>query len=117
MPKLIVQEGYRQVSEVAVPEGQISVGRSTDNDLVLSRRGVSRHHLRLRCSGNTVHVEDLGSRNGTFLNSLPVTTETELKHMDVIQIGDTTCGKPYGFYAFDNCGISYFSIQFRGINE
>lgn len=36
--------------------------------------------------------------------------------IEVIQIGDTTCGKPYGFYAFDNCGISYFSIQFRGIN-
>lgn len=36
--------------------------------------------------------------------------------IEVIQIGTTTCGKPYGFYAFDNCGTSYFSIQFRGIN-
>jgi C-terminal processing protease CtpA/Prc len=35
---------------------------------------------------------------------------------EVIQIGTTTCGKPYGFYAFDNCGMSYFSIQFRGVN-
>jgi len=34
----------------------------------------------------------------------------------VIQIGSTTCGKPYGFYAFDNCGTTYFSIQFRGVN-
>ncbi len=37
--------------------------------------------------------------------------------VEVIQIGDTTCGKPYGFYAFDNCGTSYFSIQFRGVNQ
>lgn len=37
--------------------------------------------------------------------------------VDVIQIGSTTCGKPYGFYAFDNCGTSYFSIQFRGVND
>jgi len=37
--------------------------------------------------------------------------------VDVIQIGDTTCGKPYGFYPEDNCGTTYFSIQFRGVNN
>lgn len=36
--------------------------------------------------------------------------------VEVIQIGGTTCGKPYGFYAPDNCGTTYFSIQFRGVN-
>ncbi len=36
--------------------------------------------------------------------------------VEVIQIGATTCGKPYGFYATGNCGTSYFTIQFRGVN-
>lgn len=36
--------------------------------------------------------------------------------IEVILIGDPTCGKPYGFYATDNCGTSYFTIQFRGVN-
>jgi carboxyl-terminal processing protease len=36
--------------------------------------------------------------------------------VQVIQIGSTTCGKPYGFYPTDNCGTTYFSIQFRGVN-
>ncbi len=36
--------------------------------------------------------------------------------VEVIQIGSTTCGKPYGFYPTDNCGITYFSIQFKGVN-
>jgi carboxyl-terminal processing protease len=36
--------------------------------------------------------------------------------VEVIQIGGTTCGKPYGFYPQDNCGTTYFSIQFRGVN-
>jgi carboxyl-terminal processing protease len=36
--------------------------------------------------------------------------------VDVIQIGSTTCGKPYGFYPIDNCGTTYFTIQFRGVN-
>ncbi len=35
----------------------------------------------------------------------------------VIQIGSTTCGKPYGFYPADNCGTTYFSIQFQGVNN
>jgi hypothetical protein len=34
----------------------------------------------------------------------------------VVQIGSTTCGKPYGFYPQDNCGTTYFSIEFRGVN-
>jgi len=37
--------------------------------------------------------------------------------VEVIQIGSTTCGKPYGFYPTDNCGTTYFTIQFRGVNE
>ena len=36
--------------------------------------------------------------------------------LTVIQVGSTTCGKPYGFYPQDNCGTTYFSIQFRGVN-
>ena len=36
--------------------------------------------------------------------------------VQVIQVGATTCGKPYGFYPQDNCGITYFSIQFKGVN-
>lgn len=36
--------------------------------------------------------------------------------VEVIQIGSTTCGKPYGFYPTDNCGTTYFTIQYRGVN-
>jgi C-terminal processing protease CtpA/Prc len=36
--------------------------------------------------------------------------------VEVIQIGSTTCGKPYGFFETPNCGTSYFTIQFRGVN-
>src|SRR5256885_5068076 len=36
--------------------------------------------------------------------------------VQVIQIGSTTCGKPYGFYPQDNCGTTYFSIEFQAAN-
>ncbi len=37
--------------------------------------------------------------------------------VQVVQIGATTCGKPYGFFPTDNCGTTYFSIQFAGVNN
>jgi hypothetical protein len=38
-------------------------------------------------------------------------------NVQVIQIGSTTCGKPYGFYPQDNCSTTYFSIEFQGVNN
>ncbi|HEV7690007.1 MAG TPA: peptidase, partial [Hyphomonadaceae bacterium] len=37
--------------------------------------------------------------------------------VDVVLIGSKTCGKPFGFYATDNCGMTYFTIQFQGLNN
>ena len=37
--------------------------------------------------------------------------------VDVVQIGGTTCGKPYGFIAQDNCGITYAAMEFEGVNH
>jgi hypothetical protein len=37
--------------------------------------------------------------------------------VEVILIGGTTCGKPYGFYPTDNCGETYYTIQFQGVND
>ena len=36
--------------------------------------------------------------------------------VEVILIGEPTTGKPYGFYPTDNCGTTYFTIQFKGAN-
>ncbi len=37
--------------------------------------------------------------------------------IQVIQIGGTTCGKPYGFIPQENCGVTYFTVQFKGVNQ
>jgi len=37
--------------------------------------------------------------------------------VEVLLIGSTTCGKPFGFYPTDNCGVTYFTIQFQGEND
>ena len=37
--------------------------------------------------------------------------------VDVVLIGETTCGKPFGFAGTDNCGTTYFPIQYRFVND
>ena len=37
--------------------------------------------------------------------------------VEVIRVGSTTCGKPYGFYPGDNCGTTYFTIQLQTVND
>lgn len=37
--------------------------------------------------------------------------------VEVVQIGGTTCGKPYGFLPQDNCGITYAAMEFEGVNH
>jgi len=36
--------------------------------------------------------------------------------VDVVLVGNTTCGKPYGFLGKENCGTAYFPIEFQGTN-
>ncbi len=37
--------------------------------------------------------------------------------VEVITVGSTTCGKPYAFYPWDNCGTTYYSIQITAANH
>ena len=36
--------------------------------------------------------------------------------VQVVLVGETTCGKPYGFHRKDNCGLAFFPIEFQGFN-
>ena len=57
------------------------------------------------------------STNNTCSASEAVINGLRGVDVDVILIGRRTCGKPYGFYGTDNCGETYFTIQFRGEND
>lgn len=62
---------------------------------------------------NTVYVITTGS---TCSASEAVMNGLIGAGVRVVQIGSTTCGKPYGFYPQDNCSTTYFAIQFEGVN-
>ena len=53
---------------------------------------------------------------GTCSASESIINSLQGVDVQVIQIGSTTCGKPYAFYPQDNCGTTYFSIELQGVN-
>ena len=69
--------------------GPVTVGRAGGADLVLPDELVSRHHARITPSGSGAVVEDLGSRNGTFVNGEAVPGPTHLTPGDQLQLGVT----------------------------
>lgn len=50
------------------------IGRQPDCDIPVPVEEISRHHARLRATPEGVHVEDMGSANGTFINDRRVQT-------------------------------------------
>jgi pSer/pThr/pTyr-binding forkhead associated (FHA) protein len=69
--------------------GPVTLGRSLDCDLWLEDPRLSRKHCQLEpaLEGDGWVVEDLGSRNGTFVNAKQIRERTPLSHRDVITIG------------------------------
>ncbi len=64
------------------------LGRHPDCDIVLEIGAVSRQHARITRSGDEFHVEDLNSRNGTYLNDELVSGQQRLLENDRVRICD-----------------------------
>jgi FHA domain len=73
--------------DLEVPVGQFLIGRTPDCQLSLDDALVSRRHALLTVQGDGVFVEDLGSRNGVFLNNAKVLKRTRVMDGDVVRVG------------------------------
>ena len=70
-------------------EGDNLVGRDPRSRVWLDVSGVSRRHARIRVTSDRAMLEDLGSRNGTFVRDSRVASATPLEDGDVIRVGPT----------------------------
>jgi DNA-binding winged helix-turn-helix (wHTH) protein len=68
-------------------EGENLVGREPSCRVWLDEAGVSRRHARLSLAGTAATLEDLGSKNGTWLNDRPLDGPTPLREGDRLQLG------------------------------
>jgi len=67
----------------------LTLGRDVSNDIVINDAEISRHHVRLTRQMGTFALEDLGSTNGTFVNSMRLAGQKLLSKSDVISLGET----------------------------
>jgi two-component system, cell cycle response regulator len=89
---------------------QITIGRGRDNDIVLASDCVSRNHARLEHRGAALHVIDLTSTNGTFVNDESQrVTDHQLRRGDQVAIGDTI----FKFLSGSDVEAQYHEIVFR----
>ena len=86
MPKMIVSIDGVVIKEVQLTKDRTSLGRRPYNDIVIDNLAVSGEHAVLQMSGNEVHLEDLNSTNGTYVNGKAVKKQLLLNN-DTVEIG------------------------------
>jgi DNA-binding winged helix-turn-helix (wHTH) protein len=96
-----IQAGHAQVTSrffmisgtrsIALGEGENVLGRDTDIAVYLDSAAVSRRHARIVVAGLKAVLEDLGSKNGTYLNNQRVESPVPLSDGDQIRIGSVLC--------------------------
>jgi len=68
-------------------DGEHVLGRDPDLELFLDSPGVSRRHALIRIAGDEATVQDLGSKNGTFIADRRLDAPTRLVDGDLIRVG------------------------------
>lgn len=90
MAYLTVNNGPESGKRYDLDGSKIVLGRHPECHVVIEFGAVSRHHAQILAEDGRFYLEDLNSRNGTFLNEQPVTGRAKLNHGDSIRICDAT---------------------------
>ena len=86
-PVLIIHEGEKAGQRCTIGKDEVVIGRGGECDLVLPERQVSREHIRIFRDRDVYYLEDLDSKNGTWVNGRQIkNTSLPLKDGDEIQI-------------------------------
>jgi len=79
MAKLYIMEGPDRSQSIELKGTPIYVGRSSDNDIQMKDKAVSRKHLKIFTRDNRYYLEDLESKNGTYVNGEQIHSGREIE--------------------------------------
>ena len=99
MPSLFTENGPHSGRQYKLEAGTTVIGRHPDCDIVVDVGAVSRHHAQVVEQSEKFFIEDLNSRNGTFVNGDPVHGRQLLNLGDRIQVCDVS-------FRFGNPGLA-----------
>jgi adenylate cyclase len=85
MYKLVYKDGEK-IASFPFQQGEVCIGRASDNDLIINDFGVSRHHAKVVVDDGQCFIVDLESRNGTRVNNVLV-TRRPLTDGDEVSLG------------------------------
>jgi serine phosphatase RsbU (regulator of sigma subunit)/pSer/pThr/pTyr-binding forkhead associated (FHA) protein len=106
----VVQGPDGQVNTVPLNRTRLAVGRSSAVELSFpDDAGLSRQHFAFEAQGEDWTVQDLGSKNGTFVNNIPLKARLILKPGDKITAGHVTI-----VYSPDSKGVGPSVVIFEG---
>lgn len=88
--RLVITEGSREGMEMPLGGGPITIGRSSESNVVIRDDYTSTNHARLDLRAEGWVVTDLESTNGTFVNGQKVTSPVLVAEGTPITIGTTT---------------------------
>ena len=89
-PMRTAESPWRLVYEdrvIPLPEGETILGRDPSAGIRLSSDGISRQHARLVIAEGSATIEDLGSKNGTYVREQRITGPTPVRHDDPVRLG------------------------------
>lgn len=85
---IVYQQDRKRRSKLTVKGDSCSIGSARQNDLVLKHKHISKRHIVIYRKDNEIHLEDLGSMTGTWINRERVITYGPLSDQDEITIGN-----------------------------
>nr|WP_306811800.1 FHA domain-containing protein [Parvibacter caecicola] len=86
---LSVERGPKELRGLSINvRGEVIVGRTPGADIVIGAGYVSGRHAKFQLMGQNLFVEDLGSKNGTYVNGQRIEGPTVLHDRDVVTVGD-----------------------------
>lgn len=88
--RLVITKGAKSGLEMPLGDGPLTIGRSSESNLVIRDDYTSTHHARLMLWNGRWVIQDLDSTNGTFVNGERVSVPTPVSLNTTVTIGTTS---------------------------